>query len=42
VGSGFDSRGAHETPVPSHEDWGFLDIGLAVMKSQNLLCKSFG
>jgi hypothetical protein len=24
VGSGFDSRGAHETPVPSHEDWGFF------------------
>lgn len=24
MGSGFDSRGAHETPVPSHEDRGFF------------------
>ena len=38
----FVPRREHETPVPSHEDWGFFNIGLAVMESKNLLRKSFG
>ncbi len=38
----FVPRREHETPVPSHEGWGFFNIGLAVVESKNLLGKSFG